>query len=136
LLIRAVVREGNHQVGDGDLEGHAHASAEVESEIQLALLGVPVGLADDRDDGGVSLGPQEVLGFLGRGGIKLGVGDFAGVEQLFRLIDSLHLSLILELAREVVEAERVQGRQCEQHRKDQDGTLVLHGSGVFKGPQR
>ena len=64
LLIRAVIGEGDHEVGNGDLEGHAHATAEVESEIQLALLGFAVGLADDRDDGGVSLARRKSLASL------------------------------------------------------------------------
>ena len=58
----------------------------------------------------------------GRGGVKLGVGDLAGVEQLFNLIDSLYLGSFSNWF-EVVETQRIQGRQCEQHRKDQDGTF-------------
>ena len=132
LGVGAVVGEGDHKVRNGHLEGDAHSTAEVEAEVELALLGFAVGLSDDRNDGGISLGAQVGFGLLGSSGIECIFGDRTVGQKEFCLVDTLGCGFLLELTGEVVEAERVQGGQCEQHREDQDGTFVLHGSGVFK----
>ena len=126
VRVVAVVGQGHDEVGQADLEGHAHSALEVEAEVQLLLLHVTVGVTEDRVDLCGRTVAEEFACGLRSGFVKglasEGIGSFEGVG---------HVGAVLIRGRFVptrhpVERQGVQRRQRQQHCENDKDVLILH----------